>query len=763
MIDFTKSPPQRRYTSTPLSLAKWSEWTSNIHILLACVMLAACGGGSQNDDNGRNTRPTLRVGVLSAALQHDGFGADTSALEFARDNINAAGGVAGADIELVPMDWEKVYASYADFQTNPNLAVEDMLKDPTIRAVIGPFASSNVIAVGDLLIDAKVPMVTTAGSAAVMRAFGGKDYIWRTRESDIAQVEMMLSYAKSKNAQKIAMLAPFGSYGETFFDWFAFLASEQDMTVTSVVRHDMENDLNTLGQTFFQMLQAEPAPDMILLVPTNDVAFALLASVYHAYEPSTEIVFSDGAFWPDIGNYVEQLWQPQGDLTSMQRAQQALDGRVVISPASPPATGFDAALQDHVHRGPGPDFDASLYDALLLVAYGLAHSQGLGGDALVQGMKRAVSGQELSHGWDMDDIRENLAMIASGKSPDFRGASGTLIFDTHKYTEPVASTFSEWHIKAVGDAIVYEAKKFVTSGDKRLQNSVHTSALNANVADDDLLQTTTGSASSLAPAQKLWVFIAALSSGWSNYRHQADALAQYQFFKQQGVDDDHIVLVGDPSFADSSRNPLPGAMYNVAGGPNVHTDVQYDHDIFNLNAASLMDLLAGIGSDVDSNVYVFLVGHGGDVGAVVNATTPKEATIGPNMAGVLTPTLLANTLKAMNYRSMLIAIEACHSGVLGREISDIPHVLLLTAANPYENSLATNWIPKAISWGADEFSFLLWNTMTNNETENITIRKLYETLYFGVPGSHAMIYNASGFGDVSNVLFNEFLVKPLSE
>ena len=51
-----------------------------------------------------------------------------------------------------------------------------------------------------------------------------------------------------------------------------------------------------------------------------------------------------------------------------------------------------------------------------------------------------------------------------------------------------------------------------------------------------------------------YAMIVAASSGWENYRHQADALAMYQLLKQQGYDDDHILLIMEDDIAQNRYN-----------------------------------------------------------------------------------------------------------------------------------------------------------------------------------------------------------------
>ena len=69
-----------------------------------------------------------------------------------------------------------------------------------------------------------------------------------------------------------------------------------------------------------------------------------------------------------------------------------------------------------------------------------------------------------------------------------------------------------------------------------------------------------GPGSGFVPAQPeraVYALIAALSSGFPNYRHQADALRQYWLLRHAGVPDDHIVLMLADDIATASAEPPP--------------------------------------------------------------------------------------------------------------------------------------------------------------------------------------------------------------
>ena len=63
-----------------------------------------------------------------------------------------------------------------------------------------------------------------------------------------------------------------------------------------------------------------------------------------------------------------------------------------------------------------------------------------------------------------------------------------------------------------------------------------------------------------------WALLMASSSGWSNYRHQADVLAIYQQLKESGYTDDHIVLIVEDDIARNPSNPNNGVIRVTPNG-----------------------------------------------------------------------------------------------------------------------------------------------------------------------------------------------------
>jgi len=667
----------------------------------------------------------LRIGVLLPLSGSEDMGW-REPLDFAVENVNLAGGVAGRSIELVYVD-----TAVHDL----NAAAQDMAEDPEIMAVIGPDTSSKAFELAPIFINAQKPMITpSATSVEIFRAFGGQRYIWRTVESDIAQVKTMLLIAKQDGIKKVALITSTDKYGTTFFDWFGFFATELGMEVTAIESFDqsvLECEENV-------KMALAGLPEALLVVPSHPANAVCIVRSAKVNAPGTRLIFSDAGQYPQI-------------ISELGSDAEGLDG---VAMAPDPGSGFEIAWSVLFNELP-PAYGANTYDALLILAYGLERSKGEGGESLAKAMEEVVDARGEKTGWNMNGIRETLAAIRSGNLPDIGGATGALDFDKDFYTDLVSSYYGHWRVDY---GVFVNVEFFSTKDDSRA------TSISRSFASESLMQDIDSEGTSAyAPDERtgLWVLIVATSSGWDNYRHQADALAQYQIFKSNGVTDDRIILIMEDDLADNPQNAEPGVVRNVAGGPNLYLDVHVDYKLSDVNATDILGILAGRQTDRlpvvvqgtrNDNIYVFMVGHGNSGGVLIDAVD----------AGTIVTAIdtysLASTISTMfqegRYRRMFVAVEACHGGVVGKDIAS-PGTIFFAGANAFESSFGANYDGTLDAWLADQFAYQLQHTAVGEP--DMTLAGLYASLYKKVSGSHVTAYNSQMFGNTEQVLIREFL------
>jgi ABC-type branched-subunit amino acid transport system substrate-binding protein len=195
-----------------LSSRRIVPWTlgCRLGVVVVVCVITSCGGA---------TTGPLRIGVMLPLTGPDAVGA-RGPLEWARENVNAAGGVAGRPIEFV----------YRDLNHRSPLAFARAFAcDSSISAVIGPANSEDAFQVASLFFNRhKVMLTPSAASADLFRAFSSHhpQYLWRPVEFDIAQMRTMLEVATHGGARSVALVSGDSAYGSTFFDAFGFLATE---------------------------------------------------------------------------------------------------------------------------------------------------------------------------------------------------------------------------------------------------------------------------------------------------------------------------------------------------------------------------------------------------------------------------------------------------------------------------------------------------------------------------------------------------------
>lgn len=693
--------------------------------LLAVVMVAGLAVGCA----GNKSSGPLRIGVMLPLTGADAVGAQ-GPLEWARENINAAGGVDGRPIQFVYRDLGR---------ENAEKVADSLASDSSIAAVIGPSNSADAKQVASTFFNRRKVIVTPqATSGDLFRAFSSyrPQYLWRPVQSDIAQVRTMLQLATEGGATSAALVAGAGPYGSTFFNAFGFAATQAGLRVTATIRYDQE--AQSCQGPLDEALGS--GSNVVLAVPDGVTQAVCMAREWRARGSNPRLLLADAAQRPEL-------------ISALGPAGQGLEG---TSLAPDPASGFTQAFQARFHRPPTP-YAANTYDSVLLVAYGLARSHGRSGASLAKAISAVVNGGGPATGWDRSGVAQGLAAIRAGRLPAVRGAVGPWDFDKTSGLELVASTYEHWRIEGTHFAVVaYISTASAPTAKQGVSVARTPATANKTILDVD------GSYQP-GPHTGTWALLVAGSDNWANYRHQADVLGQYQRLREGGVAADHIIVVSANNLAHNKQNPDRGTVRYSVGGPNLYRDAHVDYPLQDMTAERLMAILSGhaspdtpkvIRAGPGDNVFFYMSGHGNQNGVFLGLGRSVPSPDGDY--SVLTPQLLDETVSTManqhRYRRMLVALESCQAGVFGEDLT-APGALVLSAANSVENSLGANYDSKLRTWLANQFSYQLWKAQ--GATPNASLVQLYENLYRHVAGSHVSAYGPR-FGNAAAVSLKEF-------
>ena len=164
-------------------------------------LLAGCGGGEKAKPAAVSTE--IKIGgnfELTGGIAN--FGKQTvNGIQLAFKQANAAGGVLGKQLILVLADNKSEPAE----ATN---AITKLITQDKVAAVLGPVASSNVLATVQVAQDNKIPVLTATGTNEKITVENGKvrPFAFRSCFIDPFQGRVMANYASNSLKAKTAVI-----------------------------------------------------------------------------------------------------------------------------------------------------------------------------------------------------------------------------------------------------------------------------------------------------------------------------------------------------------------------------------------------------------------------------------------------------------------------------------------------------------------------------------------------------------------------------
>ena len=713
-----------------------SEKFATVVAIFFCLLLAACS--SDNDSPTiKTTTHTRKVAVIMESGEQARW---ERTAKWALENIAEAQRGMNERVAL-----QLTFKSQDDADILQYM--QQVAEDTTVVAVIGPttsdFAEKMAIQLGKRKAYNK-PMITpSATHVEYQRRFANVPYVWNMAESDIAQLEVLLSGIASmygSNRMPVMLLCADDDEGDkahnVYAEWFGFIAEEYGLKVDGVFLYKDEADLRRYVR---QMCGTDwRFSDRVLLFNPSSVQMAL---AFDDEIGKMEREVSNGKYFYTPQVYCSDAFVSAQIASTVKNA--AYEG---VDLYALPESGFNKAYRQRF----GEELvngEAQFYDGLCLVAYAAALQQHTG-QSLNDALLSVVDGRDGTGGsWLPADMNRNFTLLAQGRTPDIDGVSSSWTFDEKTHASVCGSTFRRWRL--------YDGQ-YLTTEYVTTEGSGRSSSAKA-VWDWTATKMQTFSADDGSPVvypalDDRWALLIAASKGWANYRFQSDVFAMYQLLKQHGYDDDHIVLICEDDVARHANNPHPGELRISDTGANVYDRAAIDYRLNTLSPNDIGDILQGrasdclpqvISADANDNILVFWSSHG----------SPGSMDFGGSQS--MTYARLRGILENTPHRKLLFAIEACYSGGLGEACEGLPGRLFITAANPYETSHADVW--------SEEVGVYLSNGFTRGFQEAIdtapaiSLRDLYYTLARNTSGSHVKVYNAPHYGSVYSNNMAEFL------
>ena len=670
---------------------------------------------------------------------------------------------------------------------------EQLANRDDVLAVIGPFDSDNVGRFAPACQKTLKPLILpTATSETIIRRFaitstgnGQKPFLWSLTETDISLSEVVLGlYANYLGVRGGTVLygeefsglfAPADTYGQTFVEWAPFQAAEVGINFIACEQYSstpdlcdrVRNYLNSLPPLAFEVGHFVVAQNIDQIYQV-----ARIRSEWWDIDPD-DPTKDDGA-----GAQLRVSWAPVyyacSDITEEgikalgSRGVALTEGYQGFSPYADPMTGFEMSYE--TRYGTKPTFaECKFYDALLLAAFAssyMEHHPEV--DNLNDAIIKICTTDNFINGyaWSETGMELYLAALEQGQLLGFKGASGPVQFDSECYTAALNTTYVNW---LISKGRLYHQSYYSTQGGAQTSQTLASWNYVMNNAEEQFDNKYKASivTQNYPELKDQYAVLVQGSSGWNDYRHEADVLSIYQMLKANGYPDDHIILISADYCANAPENKDKGAVRTDPDGKNLREGAVIDYLNADLTPQDICNILKGVKTDrtpvvlpADScqNVLLFWSGHGRC--SVMNGVNEMAWLNNPTGQG-MTADMLAGTLQDMaankQFRQMLLCLEPCYSANMGKELESIPGVLAICSSGVFEQSFADSWSNELGVWMCDRFSRNLIGYAT--ESPNGTYRDLYLYCSQRTLGSHVGIYNYTFFGNLYTTGPKDFFVK----
>jgi len=143
--------------------------------------------------------------------------------------------------------------------------VKKLVQEHHIDALIGPSTTPNAFAILDVIAEARVPMMATVGTSAVVEPLDVKKrWVFKTTQNDDLIAAALLSHMKRNGVATVGFIGFNDPYGENWLKVFSALGEKAGVKVIAVERYG-RTDSSVTGQTL-KLIAAKPDAMLIAAV-----------------------------------------------------------------------------------------------------------------------------------------------------------------------------------------------------------------------------------------------------------------------------------------------------------------------------------------------------------------------------------------------------------------------------------------------------------------------------------------------------------------
>ena len=376
---------------------------------------------------------TIKIGALMSLTGALGpYGpAIVNGAQLAVNQINAAGGVLGKQLELITRD----------DATSPDIgrdAATKLVELDKVPAIVGALSSGVTLAVSSVTIPKEVVLISPASTAPSIPALNDNDYVFRTVVSDAIQGVVLGRLAILLNYKKVAVSYVNNDYGKGLAEAFKGTFEALGGKVLATVPYE-ENQPSYLGEVSGLMAGD---PDAIVMVSYPvDGNKQIVEAVEAGYKG--KFLMTDGMKGEGVA---------PGPACASADAPGPLEG----SYGTVAAAGFRTQQFDADFNAAFPPttipYNYQAYDAVMLIALAMVKAGETTGQAIRDNLRAVANppGEEIFYG----EFAKAVSLLKQGKKINYQGVSGLVDFTD---TGDVSGGILIWKIEGCKVVPVMEA------------------------------------------------------------------------------------------------------------------------------------------------------------------------------------------------------------------------------------------------------------------------------------------------------------------
>lgn len=243
-----------------------------------------------------NASEVIRIGVsasITGSAPTNGLRTQQGA-QMAVDEINAAGGILGKQIELF----------IADDGGTQDLGINatNLIASQGVVAQVGPTLSGLALAVEEIVANAEYPMLVGATSPKLVTTIDNP-WLFRVRASDVIQAKLAAVYAtENLNCKKIGLFTNSNDYGSGARTVAEEYLTEKGIAFVSESHNTGDTDMTS------QVLKLKDAGVDCVIVWTDDAETALAARQFYDLGLDVPVIGSTSISTPQVNELCQPEW-----------------------------------------------------------------------------------------------------------------------------------------------------------------------------------------------------------------------------------------------------------------------------------------------------------------------------------------------------------------------------------------------------------------------------------------------------------------------